>query len=105
VAICAEYAASLTALDLNIVTQTSDLPEGQGFDLVVATNILVYYDVFQQALAMSNIARLLNPNGIFIANNALPAAHDSRLKYLGRKNVVFAKDGSYGDDVVVYQRQ
>jgi len=105
VAIRAEYAASLTALDLNIVTQTSDLPEGQGFDLVVATNILVYYDVFQQALAMSNIARLLNPNGIFIANNALPAAHDSRLKYLGRKNIVFAKDGSYGDDVVVYQRQ
>jgi len=48
---------------------------------------------------------LLNPNGIFIANSALPAAHDSRLKYLGRKNVVFAKDGSYGDDVVVYQRQ
>jgi hypothetical protein len=105
VAIRAEYAASLTALDLNIVAQTSDSPEGQGFDLVVATNILVYYDVFQQALAMANIAHLLNPNGIFMANNALPAAHDSRLKYLGRKNVVFAKDGSYGDDVVVYQRQ
>jgi hypothetical protein len=105
VAIRAEYAASITPLDLNIIAQTSDLPEGQGFDLVVATNILVYYDVFQQALAMSNIGHLMNPGGIFVANNALPAAHDSRLKYLGRKNVLFAKDGSYGDDVVVYQRQ
>jgi hypothetical protein len=104
-AIRAGYAASITPIDLNIVAQTSDSPKGQSFDLIVATNILVYYDVFQQALAMSNIAGLLSPNGIFVANNALPAAHDHRLKYLGRKNVVFAKDGSYGDDVVVYQRQ
>ena len=105
VAIRAGYAVSITPIDLNIVAQTSDSPEGQGFDLIVATNILVYYDVFQQALAMSNIALLMNPSGFFVANNALPAAHDSRLKYLGRKNVVFAKDSSYGDDVVVYQRQ
>jgi hypothetical protein len=65
----------------------------------------VYYDHFQQALAMSNIARMMNAGGIFIANTALPSAHDDRLKYLGGRNVAYAQDGSYGDDVVVYKRQ
>ena len=101
----AEYAASMTPMDLNVEAHTVDLPEGGGFDLVVATNILVYYDTFQQALAMSNIAHMMNPGGIFLANNALPAAHAPRLKYLGRKTVVFSEGASYGDDVVVYQRQ
>jgi len=98
-------AASIVPLDLNVVAQTLDLEGGEGFDLVVATNILVYYDVFQQSLAMNNIAHMMNRGGIFVANNALPARHDPRLKYLGRKSVFFAEDGSYGDDMVVYQRQ
>jgi len=105
VSIRAEYAAGVRPFDLNVVAQTLDFRDGDGLDLVVATNILVYYDVFQQALAMNNIAHMMNRGGIFLANNALPAAHDPRLKYLGRKQVSFAKDGSYGDDVVVYQRQ
>jgi hypothetical protein len=105
VALRPEYGAGMMPIDLNIVAQTIDASDGYGFELVVATNILVYYDLFQQALAMSNIAHMLNPGGIFLANNALPAAHDPRLKFLGRKQVVFAKDGSYGDDVFVYQRQ
>lgn len=105
VAVRPELAADLDARDLNIVAETMDFPEGRGFDLVVATNILVYYDRFQQALAMSNIARMMDPSGIFLANDPLPAEHDRRLKYLGRKTVPFSKKGEYGDDVVVYRRQ
>jgi hypothetical protein len=105
VAISADRGARITALDLNVVAQTVDFADGEGFDLVVATNILVYYDHFQQALAMGNIARMMNAKGIFVSNTALPAAHDERLKYLGGRNVAYAQDGSYGDDVVVYQRR
>jgi len=105
VSIRPEYSASMAAIDLNIVAQTADLADGDGFDLVVATNILVYYDLFQQALAMGNIAHTMTVGGIFLANNALPAEHDPRLKFLGRKHVPFAKDGSYGDDVFAYRRQ
>ncbi len=105
VAITADRATRIIAVDLNIVAQTADFAEGEGFDLVVATNILVYYDQFQQALAMANIARMMNPGGIFVSNTALPSAHDDRLKYLGGRNVAYAQDGSYGDDVVVYQRK
>jgi hypothetical protein len=105
VAIAPGYASRVAPLDLNIVAQTMDLGEGQGFDLVVATNVLVYYDRLQQALAMASIARMMNPGGIFIANNALPAQHDQSLEYLGRRGVSYATNGAYGDDVVVYRRR
>ena len=41
------------------------------FDVIVATNVLVYYSVFEQALAMSNIASMLRPGGVFLTNNAV----------------------------------
>lgn len=105
VAIRPQYAAQMKPYDANIVAQTLDLPPGGGFDLVVATNVLVYYDRFQQALAMANIARMMNPRGIFLANSVLPAHHTSDLEYLGRRTIAFAPSGAYGDDVVVYRRR
>lgn len=42
---------SLDSADLNIVGQHLDLEPVEKFDLVVATNILVYYDPLEQALA------------------------------------------------------
>ncbi len=104
-AIRPEFAARFKGYDLNAVTQTMDVPEGQGFDLVVATNVLVYYDLFQQALAMSSIAHMMNPGGIFLANHALPALHPKELEYLGGRNVKYTPSGAYGDDVVVYRKR
>lgn len=104
VAIRPQYAGQMKAYDANIVAQTLDFPAGGGFDLMVATNVLVYYDRFQQALAMANIARMLNQGGIFLANNALPAQHTANLEYLGRRTTAFTPSGAYGDDVVVYRR-
>lgn len=100
-----QYAAHMQVYDANIVAQTLDFPPRHGFDLIIATNVLVYYDRFQQALAMANIARMLNPGGIFLANNVLPAQHTGVLEYLGRRTTAFTPSGAYGDDVVVYRRQ
>jgi chemotaxis methyl-accepting protein methylase len=105
VAIRPRYAAQMQGFDLNIVTQTMDVPEGHGFDLVVATNVLVYYDLFQQALAMGNIAHMMNHGGVFLANHALPAQHAQALEYLGRRTVAYTPSGAYGDDVVAYRRR
>ncbi|HET7150815.1 MAG TPA: class I SAM-dependent methyltransferase [Candidatus Acidoferrum sp.] len=105
VAIRPQFAAHVQVFDANIVSQTLDLPPGQGFDLLIATNVLVYYDRFQQALAMANIARMLNPGGIFLANNVLPAQHGGELEYLGRRTTPYTPSGAYGDDVVVYRRK
>jgi hypothetical protein len=105
VAIRPRYAAQMRGFDMNVVTQTMDVPEGQGFDLVVATNVLVYYDLFQQALAMGSVAHMMNHGGIFLANHALPAQHALALEFLGRRTVAYTPSGAYGDDVVVYRRR
>lgn len=97
-----ECAALIEPLDLNVVGQVLD--ERQ-FDLVVATNILVYYDRFQQALAMAGIARMMNTGGVFLSNTVLPAQKPTALEYLGRRSVTYSVSGSYGDDVVVYRRR
>ena len=41
------------------------------FDLIIATNILVYYDGFEQSLALANIAAMLRPGGLFLTNYAV----------------------------------
>lgn len=60
----------LTATPLDIVTQRL---EGSRFDLVIATNILPYFDDAELALAVSNIAAMLSPGGILLHNEPRPA--------------------------------
>ena len=56
--------------DLNIVLQRPEpLAADERFDLIIATNILIYYDVFEQSLALSNVAKMLRPGGFFLSNN------------------------------------
>jgi SAM-dependent methyltransferase len=59
--------ASIRPVDLNLVLERSR----DTFDLIVATNILVYYDLFEQSLALANAAAMLRPGGILLANNAV----------------------------------
>ena len=60
--------ATMQARDANIVLQrTDDSP----FDLIVATNILVYYDAFEQSLALANVAAMLRPGGFLLTNYAV----------------------------------
>jgi SAM-dependent methyltransferase len=97
--------ARLAGYDMNVIAQTLDLPPEKRFDLVVATNVLVYYDRLQQAIAMANIARIMRAGGTFLANSVLTSRHSPELEYLGRRTTIYAEDGSYGDDVVVYRRR
>jgi hypothetical protein len=102
VAVDPKIASLIEPVDLNVVAQVMD---GGGFDLVIATNILVYYDRFEQALAMRNIARMMNPGGVFLSNTVLPAQKPSGLEYLGRRSISYSVSGSYGDDIVAYRRK
>jgi len=102
VAVQPKYASRIEPRDLNVVGQVVD---GEEFDLVVATNILVYYDRFQQALAMAGIARMMRAGGVFLSNTLLPAQRPAALEYLGRRSVSYSVSGSYGDDVVAYRRR
>jgi SAM-dependent methyltransferase len=66
-------AHTLTAETLDVVTESLD---GPPFDLVIATNILPYFDDVELTLAMSNIARMLAPGGVFLHNEARPLMHE-----------------------------
>ncbi len=59
----------MSVQDLNIVTERLD---GEVFDLVIATNVFIYYDVLEQALAMSNVEAMLRPGGFLLANVSAP---------------------------------
>ena len=63
--------SSITPRDLNIVVDRLPLRDDERFDLIVATNVLVYYDVFEQALAAANVAAMLRPGGVFVTNTAV----------------------------------
>ena len=69
VRVSAAAARALRAEPLDIVTERLT---GLPFDLVIATNILPYFDDQQLALAASNIAAMLAPGGVFLHNEARP---------------------------------
>jgi len=105
VAIRPEVGAEVSGLDLDMVAQHVDFPAGGGFDLVVATNVFLYYNFFEQALAMQNITRMMNPRGFFLVNQFLSNQHPDSLKFIDQCNVSFNRKDLYGDDVVAYQQQ
>jgi SAM-dependent methyltransferase len=69
VSVSAQRARALQAVPLDIVTERL---AGERFDLVVATNILPYFDDPQLALALANIAAMLRPGGAFVHNEQRP---------------------------------
>jgi len=63
--------SSIVPRDLNIVVDRLPTASDERFDLIVATNVLVYYDVFEQALAAANVAAMLRPGGVLVTNTAV----------------------------------
>jgi hypothetical protein len=63
--------SSVVPRDLNIVVDRLPAASDERFDLIVATNVLVYYGVFEQALAAANVAAMLTSGGIFVTNTAV----------------------------------
>jgi len=86
--------------DLNVVLQHIALPENERFDLVIGTNIFVYYEEFEQALAEVNIAHMLKPNGILLTNDALPAGESSPLEVINFSTTVYSDRQADGDRIV-----
>jgi SAM-dependent methyltransferase len=59
--------ACASAYEMNLATRFLDA--SPGWDLVIATNVLLYLDDRELLLAMNNVRRMLNPGGIFIHND------------------------------------
>jgi SAM-dependent methyltransferase len=98
-----EVVRSIVPRDLNIVVERLDpLPESERFDLVVATNVFVYYDAFEQALAMINIGRMLRSGGSLLSNQALRPVAPMK-PAVGHDTIVYS-DRQF-DHLFWYQRQ
>jgi len=93
--------ARIKPADLNIVYQRFTQPVN--FDLIIATNILVYYDSFEQSLALANIESLLRPGGFLLSNNVLLELPTSRMKSVDYLTVVYSDRPDDGDHIVWYQ--
>jgi chemotaxis methyl-accepting protein methylase len=89
-------------LDVNIVTDRLD---GQAFDLVIATNVFIYYDVFEQALAMSNVAAILRPGGFLLANFSAPPLTSITIRPIETTTTLYARTANENvrDFIVWYQ--
>ena len=74
------------------------------FDLVIATNIFVYYDVLDQALALANVEAMLKPGGFLLSNNALLELPASRHAVVGYLTVQYSDRQDDGDHIVWYRR-
>jgi hypothetical protein len=97
---------SIVPRDLNVVLERLD-PAGEPFDLVLATNVLLYYDVFEQALAAANIARMLRSGGMLLTNNRLFELPPVPLREVGFTDVTYMTlpgIGETGDRIVWYRR-
>jgi hypothetical protein len=91
------------AADLDIVLQRLVLPGDQRFDLIIATNIFVYYDVFEQSLALANVQAMLRPGGFLLSNNALLELPFSPIHSVGYSTVVYSDRHDDGDHIIWYR--
>jgi len=100
-----EFVRSMKTYDVDIVLQRAEFTDPQKYDLLIATNILVYYGTFEQTLAMTNLATMLKPEGYLLTNNALLELPDSEMHSVGYQTVVYSERGDDGDHIIWYQHK
>jgi len=99
-----EIVRSIEPHDLNIVLQRLDVAAGDRFDLIVATNVLVYYDVFDQCLALANIARMLRPGGLLLSNTDVPTLPHLPIARIGYTELAYTDQANAADRLLWLQR-
>ena len=93
----------MSVQDLNIVTERLD---GEVFDLVIATNVFIYYDVLEQALALSNVEAMPRPGGFLLANFSAPKLKALTIRPVETTTTLYARAANENirDFIVWYRR-
>jgi len=94
----------ITPRDVNITAQHLVLAGTERFDLIIATNLFVYYDRPQQGLAMISVANMLKPGGFLLSNNALVEVPSTGLSSVGYTKTLYSDRDEDGDLIIWYQR-
>jgi hypothetical protein len=79
-------------VDLNIVLERRNLAEADRFDLMVATNIFIYYDAFERSLALENAGAMLKSGGLLLTNDRLPEVPGGSMRQAGLTDVLYNRD-------------
>jgi len=91
---------------LDVVYERLVLPEEEKFDLIIGTNIFVYYSAFEQALAELNLAAMLRSGGFVLTNDSLPTNdQDSALREVGFNTTAYSDREKDGDRIIWMQRR
>jgi len=91
-------------LDVNVVYQRLPWPAALSYDLVVGTNIFLYYGAFEQSLARANVSAMLRPGGFLISNDKLAEEVPSVLKDVLEVPVVMSQQPLIQDVSFCYLR-
>jgi hypothetical protein len=92
----------LSVLNVNMVTDRLD---AEPFDLVIATNVFIYYDVLDQTLALANVEAMLKPGGFLLANFSAPELASVRMRRVDTTTTLYARTATENirDFMVWYQ--
>ncbi|HXW15504.1 MAG TPA: hypothetical protein VEN79_13425 [Terriglobia bacterium] len=93
----------VTPLDIDVVYQRLTLPADRAYDLVIGTNIFLYYGMLEQALARANLSAMLRPGGFLISNDKLADNVPSGLKDDLEVSVDMSEQPLIQDIVFCYQ--
>ena len=88
-----EVVLACEPIDLDIVLERLNLDAAHQFDLIVGTNIFVYYDGFEQALALENAGAMLKSGGMLLTNDRLPAVPGGSMRLAGITVVPYDSPG------------
>ncbi len=83
---------ALQPVDLNIVLERMNLAEADRFDLMVGTNIFIYYDAFERSLALENVGAMLKHGGLLLTNDRLPEVPGGSMRQAGLTDVQYDHD-------------
>jgi SAM-dependent methyltransferase len=107
VAVRSDVVLDVTPAPLDVVVER--LPTKDRLDLIVATNVLVYYEPLGQALAVRNIATMLREGGLLFTNQPVPAPDTCGFRAVATVAVPFDevgadRDHARGDSIYVYRK-
>jgi hypothetical protein len=100
-----EMAERIRPVDMNIVYQALPLAPDDRFDLIIGTNIFVYYGEFEQSLARANIAAMLRPSGFLLSNDRLADRAASPLNLLMTTQIPMTGEPVIADSLYCYRRR
>ena len=94
----------VTPIDMNIVYQRLPLAPDQRFDLIIGTNIFIYYGAFEQSLARANVAAMLKSGGHLLSNTKLPETVPSGLDQVMLTEIPVTTPPVITDSIYCYRR-